>query len=105
MPVAGTRNLSTRTPVHRLKAVAEVRRHDRAPTGTARGAGEEVPLNAMALGGGRLTWPQDLTEPLGPNPAFDAIVGGGTLPGTFEAGRAPATKATGEHRPTLEHQA
>jgi hypothetical protein len=101
MPVEGTCTLSTCTPVHGLKAVDEVRRHDEAPTGTARGAAEEVPPNEVGLGGDRLTWPQ---RP-GPNPAFDAVVGGGTLRGTSESGRRPAPKVTGERRPTREHQA
>ncbi|MBC2866248.1 hypothetical protein [Streptomyces mexicanus] len=33
MPVEGTRNLSTCTPVHRLRAGAEVRRYDGAQAG------------------------------------------------------------------------
>ncbi|SDN09844.1 DJ-1/PfpI family protein [Streptomyces wuyuanensis] len=77
-------------------------------TGTAHGAGEEVPLGDVVLDGDRLTWSQAVTKPLRLNPAFTVRIDGDTLTGTSRAGRLPASKVTGvrrtgragaEHRP------
>lgn len=67
-------------------------------TGTAHGAGEEVPLHEVTLDGDRPTWKQAVTKPLRLNLAFDATVEGNTLKGTSTAGRLPSSKVTGERR-------
>ncbi|MCT7355849.1 hypothetical protein N4P33_27395 [Streptomyces sp. 15-116A] len=98
MSVEGTWNLSIATPLGTMNAVVELRRHNGVLTGTAHGAGEEVPLHDVALDGDRLTWKQAVTKPLRLNLAFDVTVDGDTLRGTSRAGRLPASKVTGERR-------
>ncbi|MFE2425850.1 hypothetical protein ACFXJ5_03660 [Streptomyces sp. NPDC059373] len=98
MPVEGIWDLSIATPIGRIKAVVELHRHDGVLTGTAHGAGEEVPLDDVALDGDRLTWTQAITKPLRLNLAFAMTVDGDTLTGTSKAGRLPASKVTGRRR-------
>lgn len=98
MFVEGTWDLSISTPIGRIKAVAEFRREDGLLTGTAHGAGEEVPLSDVVLDGDRLTWKQAITKPMRLNLAFAATIDGDTLTGTSRAGRLPASKVTGERR-------
>ncbi|EYT82088.1 hypothetical protein CF54_15340 [Streptomyces sp. Tu 6176] len=74
-------------------------------TGTAYGAGDELPLTRVVLDGDRLTWPQARTEPMRLTPAFGATADGHTLRGTSGAGRLPASKVTGERRSALERRA
>ncbi|MFB7753031.1 hypothetical protein ACFC18_26090 [Streptomyces sp. NPDC056121] len=105
MPVEGTWNLSISTPIGTMQAVVELRRHDGVLTGTAHGAGEEVPLHDVVLDGDRLTWKQAITKPLRLNLAFDVTVDDDTLQGTSKAGRLPASKVTGERQTTAEYQA
>ncbi|WP_353940439.1 hypothetical protein ABII15_01735 [Streptomyces sp. HUAS MG91] len=97
--VAGTWDLAVSTPIGTLQAVVEL--HDTAGelTGTARGAGEEVPLTDVVLDGDRLTWRQAVNRPLRLNLAFAVTVDGDTLAGTSKAGRLPASKVTGTRRP------
>ncbi|WP_328389211.1 hypothetical protein OHS81_32600 [Streptomyces sp. NBC_00400] len=105
MSVEGTWNLSISTPIGTMKAVVELREQDGVLTGVAHGAGEEVPLNDVALDGDRLTWKQAVTKPMRLNLAFDVTVDGDTLQGTSKAGRLPSSKVTGERRTAPEHQA
>ncbi|WP_067179560.1 hypothetical protein [Microtetraspora niveoalba] len=98
MSVEGTWDLSISTPIGRIKAVAEFRREDAVLVGTARGAGEEVPLNDVVLDGDRLTWRQAITKPMRLNLAFAVTIDGDSLTGTSKAGRLPASKVTGERR-------
>ncbi|MEE1939892.1 hypothetical protein V1L54_10815 [Streptomyces sp. TRM 70361] len=100
MSVEGTWDLSVATPVGRIKAVLELLRRDGALTGTARGAGEEVPLDDVVLDGDRLTWKQAVTRPLRLNLAFAVTVTGDRLAGTARAGRLPASQVTGRRRTT-----
>ena len=99
MSVEGTWDLSTSTPIGRIKAVVELHREEGALTGTAHGAGEEVPLDSLTLDGNRLTWKQAVTKPVRLNLAFTVNVDGDTLTGTAKAGRLPASKVTGLRRP------
>ncbi|MER6306860.1 hypothetical protein ACWCXK_32395 [Streptomyces sp. NPDC001739] len=105
MSLEGTWNLSVSTPIGKMKAVVELREQDGVLTGVAHGAGEEVPLNDVALDGDRLTWKQAVTKPMRLNLAFDVTVDGDTLRGTSKAGRLPSSKVTGERRTAPEHQA
>ncbi|MFF4287250.1 hypothetical protein ACFY0R_18290 [Streptomyces sp. NPDC001633] len=105
MSLEGTWNLSVSTPIGKMKAVVELREQDGVLTGVAHGAGEEVPLNDVALDGDRLTWKQAVTKPMRLNLAFDVTVDGDTLQGTSKAGRLPSSKVTGERRTAPEHQA
>ncbi|PJE94501.1 hypothetical protein CUT44_30280 [Streptomyces carminius] len=98
MPVEGTWDLSIATPVGRIRAVVELLRRDGALTGTAHGAGEEVPLDDVVLDGDRLTWKQAVTRPLRLNLAFAVTVTGDTLTGAARAGRLPASQVTGRRR-------
>lgn len=98
MSVEGTWDLSISTPIGRIKAVVELLREAGVLTGSAHGAGEEVPLGDLALDGDRLTWKQSITKPLRLNLAFAVTVDGDTLTGTSKAGRLPASKVTGQRR-------
>jgi hypothetical protein len=98
MSVEGFWNLSISTPIGQMKAVIELHRQEGVLTGTARGAGEEVPLYEVILDGDRLTWKQAVTKPLRLNLAFDVRVDGNTLSGTSKAGRLPSSKVVGERQ-------
>jgi hypothetical protein len=98
MSVEGTWDLSISTPIGQIKAVVELLQEAGVLTGTAHGAGEEVPLSDVALDGDRLTWKQAITKPLRLNLAFVVTVDGETLTGTSKAGRLPASKVTGQRR-------
>ncbi|GLW47154.1 hypothetical protein Stsp02_28160 [Streptomyces sp. NBRC 14336] len=96
--VEGTWDLVIATPIGRIKAVVELRRENGLLTGTARGAGEEVPLSGLTHDGDRLCWKQAVTKPMRLNLAFDTTVHGDTLTGHSRAGRLPAAKVTGQRR-------
>ncbi|GGW45522.1 hypothetical protein [Streptomyces xantholiticus] len=98
MSVEGIWDLSISTPIGKIKAVVELLREAGVLTGTAHGAGEEVPLSDVALDGDWLTWKQAITKPMRLNLAFAATVNGDTLTGTSKAGRLPASKVTGQRR-------
>ncbi|XVQ07238.1 hypothetical protein ACQP1W_32050 [Spirillospora sp. CA-255316] len=99
MPVEGTWDLVIPTPIGKINAVVDLRRNGEQLTGTAHGAGEEVPLIDVTLDGDRLTWKQAITKPLRLNLTFAVTVDGDTLTGTSKAGRLPASKVTGRRRP------
>ncbi|WP_067799695.1 hypothetical protein [Actinomadura formosensis] len=105
MSFEGTWNLSISTPIGKIKAVVELREQDGTLTGVAHGAGEDIPLTDVALGGDRLTWKQAITKPMRLNLAFDVTADGDTLQGTSKAGRLPSSKVTGERQTAPEHQA
>jgi hypothetical protein len=98
MSVEGTWDLSIATPIGKIKVVVELRRKSGVLTGTAHGAGEEVPLAGIAVDGDRLTWQQAITKPMRLNLAFALTVDGDTLTGTAKAGRLPPAKVTGQRR-------
>ncbi|MFD8058565.1 hypothetical protein ACFXA0_19610 [Streptomyces cyaneofuscatus] len=96
--VAGIWDLSIATPIGKITAVIELREEEGALSGTARGAGEEVRLDGLALSGDRLTWKQAVTRPMRLNLAFDVTVTGDSLAGTSRAGRLPASRVGGLRR-------
>ncbi|MEU6117347.1 hypothetical protein ABZ840_22740 [Streptomyces sp. NPDC047117] len=98
MSVEGIWDLSVSTPIGKIEAEVELRRESGVLTGTARGAGEEIPLSDVVLDGDRLTWKQAITKPMRLNLTFAVTVDGNTLSGTSRAGRLPASKVTGERR-------
>ena len=98
MSVDGTWDLILSTPIGRIKAVVELRREQGALTGTAHGAGEQVPLHDLVLDGDSLTWRQAITKPMRLNLAFAVTVDGDTLTGTSKAGRLPSSKVVGHRR-------
>lgn len=104
MSVEGIWDLTVSTPIGRINAVVELLRRDGVLTGTARGAGEEVPLGDLTLtpdgDGDRLAWKQAVTKPMRLNLAFAVTVTGDALAGTSKAGRLPASKVTGRRRAT-----
>ncbi|MFB8105188.1 hypothetical protein [Streptomyces sp. DSS69] len=97
-PVTGIWDLSISTPIGRIAAVVELHDDEGSLTGSARGAGEEVPLDGLILTGDRLTWKQAVTRPMRLNLAFDVTVTGDTLAGTSRAGRLPASRVSGVRR-------
>ncbi|MGI5472823.1 hypothetical protein [Streptomyces sp. CA-132043] len=100
MSVEGNWDLSLSTPIGKIEAEVELRREGGVLTGTARGAGEEIPLSDVVLDGDRLSWKQAITKPVRLNLTFAVTVDGNTLSGTSRAGRLPASKVTGERRAT-----
>ncbi|MFD8949744.1 hypothetical protein ACFV0B_12900 [Streptomyces xanthophaeus] len=98
MAVEGIWDLSVSTPIGTVEAVVELSREAGALVGSARGAGEDVPLSDITLDGDRLAWKQAVTKPLRLNLAFAVTVDGDTLTGTSKAGRLPASKVTGRRR-------
>ncbi|MFG2847173.1 hypothetical protein ACGF12_28965 [Kitasatospora sp. NPDC048296] len=98
MSVEGTWDLTVSTPIGRINAAVDLRQGGDQLTGTAHGAGEDVPLTDVTLDGNLLTWKQAVTKPLRLNLAFTVTVDGDTLTGTSRAGRLPASKVTGRRR-------
>jgi hypothetical protein len=98
MTVEGTWDLTIATPIGRIKAVVDLRREQGALVGHAHGAGEQVPLQDVALDGDKLTWRQAITKPMRLNLDFAVTVDGDTLTGTSKAGRLPSSKVTGQRR-------
>ncbi|SEE08633.1 hypothetical protein SAMN04490357_6863 [Streptomyces misionensis] len=98
MSPEGTWDLTIATPVGRIEAVARFRYDDGVLSGTAHGAGQDVPLTDLVSDGDRLTWRQSVTKPLRLNLTFAVTVTGDTLSGTSRAGRLPASQVTGVRR-------
>ncbi|MFF3975418.1 hypothetical protein [Streptomyces sp. NPDC001828] len=98
MSAEGIWDLSISTPVGRINVVIELARRAGVLTGTAHGAGENVPLDDITLDGERLAWKQAITKPLRLNLVFSVTLDGDTLTGTSKAGRLPASKVTGRRR-------
>ncbi|MEV0251715.1 hypothetical protein AB0H76_34355 [Nocardia sp. NPDC050712] len=98
MSIEGTWDLIISTPIGKIDVVIELRRHDDLLSGTAHGAGEDVPMRELAVDGDQLTWQQSITKPLRLNLAFAATVDGDDLRGTAKAGRLPASTLAGRRR-------
>ncbi|MFD7985202.1 hypothetical protein ACFV4M_17775 [Kitasatospora indigofera] len=108
MTAEGIWDLSVSTPIGRIETVIELALQAGVLTGSAHGAGENVPLSDITLDGDRLTWKQAVTKPLRLNLAFAVTIDGDTLTGTSKAGRLPASKVTGRRRAVpaaAEHRA
>lgn len=97
--VAGLWRLTIRTPIGVQEVVLEIDRTGGALGGTARGAGEEVALEELALDGRRLRWRQRISRPMRLHLAFDVEVDGDALHGTSRAGRLPASRVSGVRVP------
>jgi hypothetical protein len=102
MSVEGTWDLTISTPIGRIEAIVELRREQGLLTGSADGAGEQVPLHDIVLDGDQLTWRQAITKPMRLNLAFAVTVDGDHLAGTSKAGRLPSSKVVGQRRPAAE---
>ena len=102
MSVEGTWDLTISTPIGRIEAVVELRREQGVLTGSADGAGEQVPLHDIVLDGDHLTWRQAITKPLRLNLDFAVTVDGDHLTGTSKAGRLPSSKVVGQRRPAAD---
>jgi hypothetical protein len=102
MSVEGTWDLTISTPIGRIEAIVELRRDQGVLTGSADGAGEQVPLHDIVLDGDHLTWRQAITKPLRLNLDFAVTVDGDHLTGTSKAGRLPSSKVVGQRRPAAD---
>lgn len=102
MSVEGTWDLTISTPIGRIEAIVELRREQGVLTGSADGAGEQVPLHDIVLDGDHLTWRQAITKPLRLNLDFAVTVDGDHLTGTSKAGRLPSSKVVGQRRPAAD---
>ncbi|MFI0239923.1 hypothetical protein [Streptomyces sp. NPDC016845] len=98
MSVEGIWDLSVATPIGTIDAVVELREDGSGITGSAHGAGQEVPLTEVSLTGDRLSWKQAVTRPMRLNLVFAVTVDGSTMSGTSRAGRLPASKVSGVRR-------
>ncbi|MFI9159261.1 hypothetical protein [Kitasatospora aureofaciens] len=96
--IQGVWDLTIVTPIGRVRPVVELGLQDGKLVGTARGAGENLPLRDIVLDGDRLTWKQSVTRPVRLDLTFTVTVEGDTLIGTSRAGRLPASKVTGRRR-------
>ncbi|MFF4377999.1 hypothetical protein [Kitasatospora sp. NPDC001547] len=96
--IHGIWDLTIATPIGRIRPVVELSSHEGELVGTARGAGENLPLRDVVLDGHRLTWKQSVTRPMRLDLTFTLTVDGDTLTGTSRAGRLPSSKVTGRRR-------
>ena len=96
--VAGTWDVTLKTPIGTLTAVYTFTETAGTLTGTADG----VPLDELTCAEGpsgrHLTWHQAVTRPMRLNLRFDVVVAGDTLSGHSRAGRLPRTVVTGRRR-------
>ncbi|MGW5107556.1 hypothetical protein [Nocardia sp. NPDC004123] len=97
--IEGVWDLTIITPIGRMRPVVELRTEGGLLVGTVHGAGENLPLQDIALNGDRLTWKQSITRPMRLDLTFAVTVDGDTLTGTSKAGRLPSSKVTGRRRP------
>ncbi|MFJ6382546.1 hypothetical protein ACIQI7_21390 [Kitasatospora sp. NPDC092039] len=96
--IQGVWDLTIATPIGRVRPVVELRSEEGELVGTARSAGEVLPLRDIVLDGDRLTWKQSVTRPVRLDLTFTVTVDGDTLTGTSTAGRLPSSKVTGRRR-------
>jgi len=98
--ITGTWRLRMKTPLGTIDAVYRFTDTGGGLTGTATGAGEEVPLREItsepAADGRRVTWKQRITKPMRLDLDYDVTVTGDRLSGHSRAGRLPRTAVTGE---------
>ncbi|GAA0811553.1 hypothetical protein [Spirilliplanes yamanashiensis] len=97
-PVAGTWDVTLRTPIGTLTAVYTFTDAG----GTVTGAADGAPLTDVACAdvpaGRRVTWRQAVTRPMRLNLEFDVVVVGDAFAGHSRAGRLPRTVVTGTRR-------
>lgn len=98
--INGTWHLRMKTPIGTIEAHYRFTDTEDGLTGTATGAGEEVPLQDIVRepvpGGEHVTWRQSITKPLRLHLDYDVTVTGDRLTGYSRAGRLPRTSVTGE---------
>ncbi len=97
--LAGTWDVSLKTPIGTLRAVYVFTESGGTIAGTAATRAETVPLDGIGWDGSRATWRQSVTRPMRLNLDFDVTVDGDTLSGRSRAGRLPRTLVTGTRRP------
>jgi hypothetical protein len=102
--IAGTWDLTLKTPIGSLAVVYTFTDAAGVVTGTAESKTETVPLTDIACdetaGGRRVTWRQSVTKPMRLTLNFDVTIAGDTLPGHSRAGRLPRSSVTGTRRNT-----
>lgn len=100
--IAGTWDVSLKTPIGSLAVVYTFVDAGGVPAGTAAGKGETVTLHDIAVAdttdGEHVTWRQSVTKPMRLNLDFDVIVVGDTLSGHSRAGKLPRTQVNGTRR-------
>ncbi len=94
MTVAGTWNLSIATPMGTQSAVLTLTDTDGVVTGSAGNESGSIDLPGLQADGNRVTWTQQITQPMKLSVAFDLTLDGDTGSGTAKAGMFPGMKVT-----------
>ncbi|HEV7422231.1 MAG TPA: hypothetical protein VGO30_20650 [Mycobacterium sp.] len=102
MTLAGTWDVTIKTPIGTLAVAYTFTESDGNLAGTATLKDETVPLRALTVaehdGAQRVTWQQTVTRPLRLNLDFDVVVTGDRLAGHSRAGRLPRSAVSGLRR-------
>jgi len=97
--IVGAWRVDISTPIGTMTVSMEFTERGGVLAGIARGRGEDVALECIAVSsasdGEVVTWTQAITKPLRLNLEFDVTVTGDTLIGTSHAGRLPRSKVRG----------
>ena len=96
--VAGTWDVTLKTPIGTLTAVYTFTETAGGLTGEADGAALTGVLSREVPGGRQVTWRQAVTRPMRLNLEFDVVVTGDRLTGHSRAGRLPRTAVAGTRR-------
>jgi hypothetical protein len=96
--IAGTWDVTIKTPIGSLAVVYTFTETVGAQTGSATLKDETVPLQDLAVDGIRATWRQSVTKPMRLNLDFDVVVDGDHMSGHSRAGRLPRSAVTGVRR-------
>lgn len=101
--IAGTWDVTIKTPIGSLAVVYLFTDRDGTMTATATGRGETVPLSDIAITeaevGQEVSWRQSVTKPMRLNLDFNVVVDGDRFTGHSRAGRLPRSAVTGVRRP------
>jgi hypothetical protein len=101
--IAGTWDVTMRTPIGTVRAVMIFTDDDGTLTGLAEGKSEQTPLRDLRLEVGEtqdhVTWAQTITKPMRLELLFDVTVHGGRMSGYSRAGRLPQSAVSGIQRP------
>jgi hypothetical protein len=96
--LAGTWDVSIKTPIGSLSVVYVFTESAGALAGSATLRDETVSLQELAVDWPRATWRQSVTKPMRLNLDFDVTVDGDRLAGHSRAGRLPRSAVTGTRR-------
>jgi len=100
--IAGTWDVSMRTPIGTVRAVMTFTEDDGSLTGFAEGKSEQTPLRDLRLEAGEtqdhVTWAQTITKPMRLELLFDVTVLEGRMSGYSRAGRLPQSAVSGIRR-------